>query len=65
INGFKALKERYHREIFQKDFEKQIIELRNNLTKHRQNNIVGSLLAHHSMQSTKYMSKWIEEKQKR
>ena len=35
-----------------------------NLNKHRQNNFVGSMLNHHHHKSTKYMSQWIEEKNK-
>jgi hypothetical protein len=30
--------------------------------KYRTENFTGLLLMHHSMQSTKYMSKWIEAK---
>jgi len=29
---------------------------------HRNANFIGALLGHQSMQSTKYMSKWIEAK---
>jgi hypothetical protein len=33
-----------------------------NLAEHRLQNFVGSMLHHHSLASTKYMSKWIEAK---
>jgi glycosyltransferase involved in cell wall biosynthesis len=33
-----------------------------NIDTHRQRNFVGSILNFHAMRSTKYMSKWIEEK---
>jgi hypothetical protein len=33
-----------------------------NLQQHRSSNFMGSLLQHHTMKSTKYMSMWIEEK---
>lgn len=33
-----------------------------NFDQHRINNFTGAMLSHHSMRSTKYMSKWIEEK---
>ncbi len=36
----------------------------NNLTQHRSNNFTGAMLKHHSMASTKYMSQWIEAKNK-
>jgi glycosyltransferase involved in cell wall biosynthesis len=36
----------------------------NNLEQHRLENFTGSMLRHHSMKSTKYMSQWIEAKNK-
>jgi hypothetical protein len=30
----------------------------------RLDNITGAILQHHTLQSTKYLSKWIEEKNK-
>jgi glycosyltransferase involved in cell wall biosynthesis len=42
----------------------KIVSLSINITSHRTQNFMGQLLQHHSLQSTKYMSKWIEEKQK-
>jgi len=38
--------------------------LRENIEEHRLNNFTGSMLKHHSMRSTEYMSRWIEIKQK-
>ncbi|MBV1910309.1 MAG: glycosyltransferase family 4 protein [Kangiellaceae bacterium] len=35
------------------------------LDRHRINNFIGSMLNHHSLRSTKFMSKWIEEKNAR
>lgn len=34
------------------------------LTHHRQQNFIGAMLKHHTMRSTKYLSKWIMEKNK-
>jgi len=42
----------------------KIKEIHKNLTQHRLNNFTGSMLKHHSMMSTKYMSQWIAEKNK-
>jgi glycosyltransferase involved in cell wall biosynthesis len=39
-------------------------ELRNNLRQHRQKNFTGRMLMYHGHQSTKYMSLWIETKNK-
>jgi hypothetical protein len=35
------------------------------LEEHRLANFTGSMLMHHSLQSTKYMARWIEEKNKK
>jgi len=39
-----------------------IEKLQQNLEAHRLHNFLGGLLQHHSLQSTKYLSKWIEAK---
>jgi hypothetical protein len=36
-----------------------------NLKQHRKNNFMGAMLQHHTLTSTKYMARWIEEKNKR
>ena len=38
--------------------------LKINLKLHRQSHFVGQILQHHSLQASKYLSKWIEEKNK-
>ena len=63
-NGFKVLKERFNRADFETGFMNKINTLRANLRVHRKNNFIGSLLWHQTLQSTKYMSKWIEAKTK-
>lgn len=62
--GFSILKERFNMANFQQSFKDKIESLQNNLETHRQNNFIGQMLMHHSLQSTKYLSKWIEEKNK-
>lgn len=61
--GFKLINERFQKEPFEKRLFNTIEHLLNNLSEHRHHNFVGQLLQHHTMQSTKYMSKWIETKQ--
>jgi hypothetical protein len=61
-NGIVIIKQRYLRESFEVDFSKQIEFLLSNIKQHRLNNFMGELLQHHTLRSTKYMSKWIEEK---
>ncbi|MFP8488459.1 glycosyltransferase family 4 protein [Gracilimonas sp. Q87] len=43
---------------------KRIYEIRENLSAHRMQHFTGEILHHHKLGSTKYMSKWIEAKNK-
>jgi glycosyltransferase involved in cell wall biosynthesis len=61
-NGFEVIKQRFQKSLFSEDFKKHIRTLSLNLEKHRQENFIGQILQHHSLQSTKYLSKWIELK---
>ena len=63
-NGVEIIKERYLRTLFEEDFAVQIAFLVSNIKQHRLNNFIGELLQHHTLRSTKYMAKWIEEKNK-
>lgn len=62
--GFEALKKRFNESHAQDGLFKRIEDLTTELTSHRENNFTGQMLHHHLLQSTKYMSKWIEEKNK-
>lgn len=64
-NGFEIIKQRYLKELFEDEFAEKLSFLKLNLEKHRKNNFLGQMLYHHTMQSTKYMSRWIEEKNKK
>jgi len=46
-------------------FSSSLSKLLVDLSKHRQNNFIGSMLNHHHHKSTKYMSQWIEAKNKK
>lgn len=63
-NGFKIVNTRFRKSMFQENILNVIHELINNLENYRQNNFIGTMLLHHTMQTTKFMSKWIEEKNK-
>ncbi|MBG6110006.1 hypothetical protein IWX84_000867 [Flavobacterium sp. CG_9.10] len=63
-NGMAIINTRYLRALFEADFKEQIQSLQSNLPQHRLNNFMGELLQHHTLKSTKYMAKWIEEKNK-
>ena len=61
-NGFVILEQRFKPNLFQNLFTDKICFLLSNLENHREQNFMGSLLLHHTALSTKYMSRWIEEK---
>ena len=63
-NGFAAINIRFSKKVFQNKFINAIEGLQEELQEHRLNNFTGQLLQYHTMQSTKFMSRWIEEKNK-
>jgi len=63
-SGYTVLNKRFSKMNFESDFSNKITELITTLKTHRQTNFIGQLLMHQTLQSTKYMSKWIEEKNK-
>lgn len=54
----------YDKEKSSAPFINQIITIEQNLEQHRTYNFLGSLLQHQTLQATKYLSKWIEAKNK-
>lgn len=56
------LNSKYDSEVLSKNLMSKILEVNENLIEHRLNNFMGSMLRHHSMASTKYMSQWITAK---
>ena len=64
-NGFKILKEVFNKEDFEKPLFEKIQNVSEHLTEHRNRNFLGQILQHHQLSSTKYLSKWIEEKNKK
>ena len=64
VQAPEILMKRFSEDLFLPEFKKRIQELSEDLQGHRRKNITGALLWHHSTQSTKYLSKWIEAKNK-
>lgn len=64
-NGVIIINNFYSKEIHGAKLIEQILNLQKNLKQHRLKNFTGAMLMHHTLGSTKYMSKWIEEKGKR
>ena len=63
-NGIKIINQVYDKEKLSKPFLKRLNDLQNQIETHRTRNFIGAMLQHHTLQSTKYLSKWIEEKGK-
>lgn len=63
-NGFEILKLRFNKEILGQIFINKIIEVQIDLLNHRTKNFIGEMIQTQMLKSTKYMSKWIEEKNK-
>ncbi len=64
-NGVAIINAFYDKASLDKRLSDKILSLQNNLKKHREANFIGAMLIHQSMASTKYMSKWIEAKNKK
>lgn len=63
-NGLRIINEFYSKEIHTKPFVQRILHIQKNLDAHRAANFIGSMLLYHTLAGTKYMSKWIELKNK-
>ncbi|GGP05076.1 glycosyl transferase [Cloacibacterium rupense] len=61
-NGYLIAKNLFKKELFESDFNEKINWILEHLNEHRNANFLGQILQHHTLQSTKYLSKWIEEK---
>ncbi|RTY86602.1 glycosyltransferase [Flavobacterium sp. GT3R68] len=63
-NGIRIMEEKYLKSLYQNDLIQYILSSVKNLKQHRLDNFMGAMLQHHTVQSTKYMSRWIEAKNK-
>jgi len=63
-NGIAIVNQRYSATLFESNFTANIKRVSENLKTHRLHNFFGAMLLHHTMASTKYMSRWIEAKNK-
>ncbi len=60
--GLEIINRRFDREGYSEKIKNRISTLIENIQSHRQQNFMGSILQHHTVASTKFMSKWIEAK---
>ncbi len=65
LAGFEMIEKRFQKAHFATSYMDRLEELRKNLVVHRQHHFIGQILQHQSLQSTKYLSKWIHEKNKK
>lgn len=63
-NGIKIINHVFDKNLHAALLMNKIDELKNQLQQHRLKNFMGSVLMHHTISSTKYMARWIEEKNK-
>ncbi|MDV7187586.1 glycosyltransferase family 4 protein [Lutibacter sp. TH_r2] len=63
-NGIELINKNFNKKEHGKKLINTIQYIKNNLQQHRSANFIGKILQHHTLKSTKYMSKWIEEKNK-
>ncbi len=61
-NGFRIINSRFSKNLFLESFQLKIKDLQDNLLKHRQENFTGTMLMHHRVKSTYFLSKYIEMK---
>ena len=64
-SGIAIVNERFEKSLFEVLFAEKISALKENLSAHREQNFVGEILKHHTLSSTKYLSRWIEEKNRK
>jgi glycosyltransferase involved in cell wall biosynthesis len=62
--GTEILQQHFDFQSFKRPFVEHFSHLIQNIGSHRESNFIGQMLQHHQYQSTKYMSLWIEEKEK-
>ncbi|RXG27921.1 glycosyltransferase family 4 protein [Leeuwenhoekiella marinoflava] len=63
-NGVEIVNKRFQQSYWLRVFHSKITELLEHLEQNRQSNFTGAILWHQSLQASKFMSKWIEEKNK-
>lgn len=58
------LQQQFDAVVLSRQLVEKIAKVQEHLTQHRINNFTGAMLKHHTMASTKYLSRWIVEKNK-
>ncbi len=64
-NGYRIIEEIFNKNKFEKQLIAKTDTISSHLQEHRNRHYLGQILQHHSLNSTKYMSRWIEEKNRK
>ena len=64
LNGIEIIHTCFQTEKHATPFIEKLIDLQKNLKEHRSKNFIGAMLQYHTLRSTEFMSRWIEEKNK-
>lgn len=64
LNGTNIINQLFDEKNWQAKLISTIKRLNQNIQEHRKYNFYGAMMQHHTQMSTKYLSKWIEEKNK-
>ena len=63
-NGIELINTKFQKERYQSIVKDKIEYAKKDVHQFRAINFIGAMLRHHTLQSTKYLAKWIEEKNK-
>lgn len=63
--GYEILDLKFRRESFENPLKTKILEIESSLEQHRNHHFLGRLLQQNQLNATKFMSRWIEEKNKK
>lgn len=65
LQGSRVFREQFADPSYQTEFLSVLNYISADIENHRKKNFTGAMLMHHRMQSTRFLSKWIEEKNKK
>jgi glycosyltransferase involved in cell wall biosynthesis len=65
LTGFEILKEKFDKDLYINDLNSKIQNIQSELIAHRHENFIGQILQQNNLNALKYMSLWIEEKNKK
>lgn len=63
-NGYEIIQQKFLFSIYKSKFLNTLNKLQSNIESHRNANFIGQILQFHTLRSTEFMSRWIEEKNK-